>query len=52
MIIKVKLLENNYLFKGSTLVILKSSNEPNSFFGGMAVPEWKSLNSFITDPAD
>ena len=29
-----------------------SNEEPNSFFGGMAVPSWDSKDEFIADPAD
>ena len=35
---------------GSTIVIMHSSEEPNSFFGGMAAPEWNSYNNSIEDP--
>ena len=31
-----------YNIKGSTLVIMHSNQEPNCFFGGMNVPQWKS----------
>ena len=40
-IIKVKYIIFN-LFIGSTLVIMKSKDEPNSLFGGMAIPPWHS----------
>ena len=35
---------------GSTLVIMHSAEEPNSFFGGMAAPEWNSCDNSIEDP--
>ena len=31
---------------------MHSSEEPNSFFGGMAAPEWNSLNNYVADPAN
>ncbi len=31
---------------------MHSSEEPDSFFGGMAAPEWNSLNKLIEDPAN
>ena len=31
---------------------MHSSEEPNSLFGGMAAPEWNSLNFYIADPAN
>ena len=30
---------------------MQSNEEPNSFFGGMAAPEWNSKEEFIWDPA-
>ena len=39
-------------FSGSTLVIMHSAEEPNSFFGGMAVPSWNSEGNHIEDPAN
>ena len=39
-------------FSGSTLVIMHSAEEPNSFFGGMAAPEWNSEGKDIKDPAN
>ena len=30
---------------------MHSNKEPNSFFGGMAAPEWNSEGDFIDDPA-
>ena len=30
---------------------MHSAEEPNSFFGGMAVPSWNSKSDFIEDPA-
>ena len=39
------------LYLGSTLVILQSSEEPNNFFGGMAVPPWRnSTKEWVSDP--
>lgn len=38
--------------KGSTLVIMQIIEEPNCFFGGMAVPLWRSDSSRGSDPAD
>ena len=29
---------------------MHSSEEPNSFFGGMAVPEWNSKGNHLGDP--
>ena len=29
-----------------------STEEPNSFFGGMAAPEWNSEGEFIEDPVN
>ena len=42
------------IFKGPTLVILQSNEEPKSFFGGMAVSSWKSFdaNDWVNDPVD
>ena len=37
-IIKVFLIFNKISFSGFTLVLMHSSKEPNSFFGGMAAP--------------
>ena len=35
------------------MLIFSSKEEPNSLFGGMAVPEWESLeNKWISDPVD
>ena len=31
---------------------MDSEDEPNSFFGGMAVPSWNSEEKFISDPKD
>ena len=31
---------------------MHSSEEPNSLFGGMAAPEWNSLDDYIADPAN
>ena len=31
---------------------MHSAEEPNSFFGGMAAPEWNSEGKFIEDPAN
>ena len=31
---------------------MHSAEEPNSFFGGMAAPEWNSKGMFIEDPAN
>ena len=39
-------------FKGSTLVIMRSIEEPHCLFGGMAAPSWDSSNKFVSDPAD
>ena len=36
---------------GSTLVLMHSNEEPNSFFGGMAAPSWNSKEENICDPA-
>ena len=30
---------------------MHSNSEPNSFFGGMAVPSWNSEEGLIKDPA-
>ena len=38
-------------FSGSTLVIMHSPKEPNSFFGGMAVPSWSHYGQ-IKDPVN
>ena len=40
------------IYLGSTLVIMHSAEEPNSFFGGMAASEWNSEGSYIEDPAN
>ena len=32
-------------------MIMHSNEEPNSFFGGMAVPSWNSEGKDIADPA-
>ena len=32
-------------------MIMHSNEEPNSFFGGMAVPSWNSEKKDIVDPA-
>ena len=29
---------------------MHSAEEPDSFFGGMAAPEWNSLGNYIGDP--
>ena len=31
---------------------MHSAEEPDSFFGGMAAPEWNSLDYFTEDPAN
>ena len=31
---------------------MHSAEEPDSFFGGMAAPEWNSEHKFIEDPAN
>ena len=31
---------------------MHSAEEPNSFFGGMAAPEWNSEDKYIEDPAN
>ena len=31
---------------------MHSAEEPNSFFGGMAAPEWNSEGKFLEDPVD
>ena len=31
---------------------MHSAEEPNSFFGGMAAPEWNSESGYIEDPAN
>ena len=31
---------------------MHSAKEPDSFFGGMAAPEWNSEGKFIKDPAN
>ena len=31
---------------------MNSEDEPNSFFGGMAVPSWNSKGNYISDPSD
>ena len=31
---------------------MHSNEEPNSFFGGMAVPSWNSEGENIADPVD
>ena len=41
-----------YVLKGSTLLIMSSKDEPDSFFGGMAVPSWDSNDHWISDPID
>ena len=40
------------IYLGSTLVIMHSAEEPNSFFGGMAAPEWNSEGKYAEDPAN
>ena len=29
---------------------MNSEDEPNSFFGGMAIPSWNSGEQYINDP--
>ena len=41
-----------YVLKGSALLIMSSKDEPDSFFGAMAVPSWDSNNHWISDPID
>ena len=41
---------NIFFFEGSTLVIMHSNKEPNSFFGGMAASSWNSEEKNIADP--
>ena len=31
---------------------MHSAEEPNSFFGGMAAPEWNSEGKYAEDPAN
>ena len=31
---------------------MHSAVEPDSFFGGMAAPEWNSINNWIADPTN
>ena len=31
---------------------MHSAEEPNSFFGGMAAPEWNSESKYIEDPVN
>ena len=38
-----------FSFLGPTLVIMHSNEEPNSFFGGMAAPDWNSEGKYIED---
>ena len=51
-IAKVFFILDTITFSGSTLVIMHSAEEPNSFFGGMAAPEWNSEGKYIKDPAN
>lgn len=37
-------------FKGSTLIIMHSKEESDSFFGGIALSSWDSNNKYICDP--
>ena len=51
MIVIIKVYNTNFIIlKGSTLVIMQSNKEPNSFFGGMAVSSWNSQGKYISDP--
>ena len=40
------------MFTDSTLVIMKSLEEKNCLFGGMAVPSWHSNGNSSSDPAE
>ena len=44
----------NYIILGPTLVIMHSNNEPNTFFGGMALSSWQSPDKcyWASDPAE